>query len=146
MAHTTFGELPDPLMHITTSPGSAKFFNCSANTQSYPTSFEYAVSVGNESVSALHDIARKVRGSGCAAAISAHEDVFSICAGIFKPFDRFADHGGVDAIDGCEQLRLILIREIHTKKKSIALEIYSFNSLRLTTASRNPCSSRNSLV
>ena len=28
------GELPDPLMAITTSPGSAKFFNCSTKTDS----------------------------------------------------------------------------------------------------------------
>lgn len=28
----TFGELPEPLIPITTSPGCAKFFNCSAKT------------------------------------------------------------------------------------------------------------------
>ena len=34
MARRTLGELPEPLMAITTSPGPAKFFNCSTNTHS----------------------------------------------------------------------------------------------------------------
>jgi hypothetical protein len=33
-ARRTFGELPELLIAITTSPGSAKFFNCSTNTHS----------------------------------------------------------------------------------------------------------------
>ncbi len=34
MAETTFGELPDPLIAISTSPGCAKFLSCSVKTQS----------------------------------------------------------------------------------------------------------------
>ena len=34
MARITLGELPEPLMAIRTSPGSAKFFNCSTKTHS----------------------------------------------------------------------------------------------------------------
>ena len=33
-ARSTFGELPEPLMAITRSPGSAKFRNCSTKTHS----------------------------------------------------------------------------------------------------------------
>ena len=33
-ARNTLGELPEPLTAISTSPGSAKFFNCSTKTHS----------------------------------------------------------------------------------------------------------------